>query len=341
MFRIDGTPIGRDHRPFVIAEAGVNFMGSVELAKSFIEAAAEAGADAIKFQTHIPGAEMVQSSMEELGFADLFERMKTYELTEEDHRELQAHCRTHDISFLSTPFSAEAVSLLDGVDVPAVKIGSGEFTNRHLVRTAADTGRPLILSTGMSPMEDVEETVQFVRDHAERFALLYCVSAYPTASEDFNLGVIERMRRSFDVPVGFSDHSTDIRASVVAMGYGADIIEKHFTLDRNLPGGDQDVSIEPDELSELVSYADLVYEAAGSDKPVLPEEQELKSWAFHSVVASKPIDEGAPLTESNVTTKRPGVGIPASDYYEVLGCTVERSIEADEIIRYDDLHVDR
>lgn len=338
MFDIDGTTIGPGHRPFIIAEAGVNFLGDLDLARVFIEEAAEAGADAIKFQTHLQAAEMARSAMEELGFGDLYDRMADFELTEEEHRELQSYCQQHDITFLSTPFSVEGVELLDAIDVPAIKIGSGEFTDALIVKTAAETGCPLILSTGMSTWPEIEAQVPFIASHADEFALLYCVSAYPTDPADFNLGLIDRMHRSFDVPVGFSDHSTGIKAAVSAIGHGAAIIEKHFTIDRRLPGGDQEVSIEPEALDELTAYADLAVEAAGQERNVLQAEQDIRRWAFHSIVATDSIDEGDELTESNTTTKRPGTGVPAIEYFETLGRRAARPIEPDSVIREEDLN---
>ena len=340
MFSIDGTSIGKEQRPYIIAEAGVNYLGNIDLAKVFIEEAADADADAIKFQTHIQSAEMSQSGMAEIGYGDLYDRMADFELTFNEHRELQEHCRRHGISFLSTPFSIEAVKLLDLIDVSAIKIGSGEFSNSHAIKTAADTGRPLIVSTGMSSWEDIEAQVPFIEDHADAFALLYCVSAYPTQPEEFNLGVIERMRESFGVPIGLSDHSTGIRAAVTAIGFGASLIEKHFTIDRRLPGGDQEVSIEPDELDELTDYADLSVTASGQDRTILEAERDIKQWAVHSVVTTERIEAGEPLTEENTTTKRPGTGIPAKEYYETMGCCVDRTIEPDTVVREEDLRAE-
>jgi N-acetylneuraminate synthase/N,N'-diacetyllegionaminate synthase len=337
MFSIDGTPVGRGHRPYIVAEAGVNYLGDIELAKAFIEEAADADADAIKFQTHIQSSEMSRSAMTEQGYGDLYDRMAEFELTIEQHRKLQEHCAQHGISFLSTPFSAEAVKLLDSIDIPAIKIGSGEFSNSHLIKTAADTRRPLVISTGMSSWDDIETQVPFIETHADEFALLYCVSAYPTQPEEFNLGVIDRMYESFGVPIGFSDHSKGIGAAVTAIGFGASLIEKHFTIDRRLPGGDQEVSIEPEKLDELTDYADLAVAASGRDRALLEAEQEIKQWAVHSVVTTERVEAGERLTESNTTTKRPGTGIPANEYYETMGRRVDRTIEPDTVVREDDL----
>jgi N-acetylneuraminate synthase/N,N'-diacetyllegionaminate synthase len=280
---------------------------------------------------------MSQSAMTELGYGDLYERMADFELTIDQYRELRDYCRQHEISFLSTPFSIESVDLLDSIDVPAIKIGSGEFSNSHLIRTAADTGLPLVISTGMSSWDDIETQIPFIDRHADTFALLYCVSAYPTQPEDLNLGVIKRIHESFDVPIGLSGHSTRIRAAVTAIGFGASLIEKHFTIDRRLPGGDQEVSIEPDELDELTDYADLAVTASGQDREILDAEQDIKEWAVHSAVTTERIESGEQLRKSNPTTKRPGTGVPTKNYYEILGCEVSKTIEADSVISHADI----
>lgn len=337
MIKLDTHTIAAGEKPLVIAEAGTNFGGDIDLAKSFTEEAAAAGADVIKFQTHLRDAEMAEDGMREIGFGDLYDRMIHQELSVAEHRELMAHCEAHDITFLSTPFSVEGVKRLDDLDIPAIKIGSGELTNYHLLRTAAETGRPLLVSTGMADMETVRDAVAFLDEHAAEYALLYCVSSYPTDPDDFNFDLLDQMRTEFDVPVGFSDHSTGVEAAKLAMGRGAKFVEKHFTLTRQLPWGDQEVSIEPDELAELSRFATLCCEADGSTKELLPVEADIKRWANHSVVAVTRLEPGTELTEANVTTKRPGTGIPASRFYDVLGSEVARPITPDSVLAEADL----
>lgn len=322
----DGVPA------YIIAEAGVNVRGDIQLSKAFVEQAANAGADAIKFQTHLAAEEMVQSEMRKLGFGDLYDRMGMFGFSREEHRELQNHCSNHGIEFLSTPFSVEGVELLDDIDVPAIKIGSGEFTNYHLLKRAADTGRPMLVSTGMSDWDTVHSTVAFLQDHADSFALLYCVSEYPTPPERFSLDILDRMRQEFDVPIGFSDHSTGVDVAKVAIARGADFVEKHFTIDRRLPGGDKDVSIEPEELADLTRFARLNHDTRGDSKQFSEEEASVKEWAGHSLVVSEPVAEGDELTEDNLTTKRPGTGIPARRYYEVLGYRAIVSLKPDTVL---------
>jgi N-acetylneuraminate synthase/N,N'-diacetyllegionaminate synthase len=337
IIKINGRAIGSGERPYIIAEAGINFLNNVDLGKAFIDAAAEAGADAIKFQTHVPDGEMVRSEMERIGRGDIYETVTQHELTESDHEELQAYARDRDITFFSTPYSVSAVRLLESLDVPAFKIGSGELTNEHLLREAADSGEPLLVSTGMAQREEVRETATLLNELAAPHALFYCVSAYPTPIEDIDLDTIDALRSEFGVPVGFSDHTLGTEASVVAMARGADIIEKHFTLDRTLPGPDQEVSIEPDELAELVGYSEVVDRTSGRATELTEDESEVQSWARHSVVAEHPVIKGETFTADDLTTKRPNTGLPARRFDEVVGATATRDIAANTLLTVEDI----
>lgn len=335
--KIDGRTIGPGERPYIIAEAGINFLNDVDLGKAFIDAAVDAGADAIKFQTHIPDAEMNRSEMERIGRGDVYEAVAQHEMSEADHEELQTYARERGITFLSTPYSVQAVRLLESLDVPAFKIGSGELTNEHLLHRAADGGKPLLVSTGMAHRDEVRETATLLEELGVPYALFYCVSAYPTPIEDINLDTVDALRSEFDVPIGFSDHSLGTEASVVAMARGADIIEKHFTLDRSLPGPDQAVSIEPDELAELVEYSKVVDQTSGGATTVTDEESEVQSWARHSVVTKEPVAEGKTFTTDDLTTKRPNTGISARRYPEVVGATASRDLDANTVLTDDDI----
>jgi len=337
MLTIENTTIGTGSAAYIIAEAGVNVRGDMELSKAFIDQAAEANADAIKFQTHLADSEMVHSEMERLGMGDLYQRMDEYAFTPEDHRELQRYCRDRDIHFLSTPFSVEGVSLLDEIDVPALKIGSGELTNYQILKRAADTGKPLLLSTGMSDWRTVRDAVAFLRQHDATFALLYCISEYPTPLSDFNLGVIDQMRGEFEVPIGFSDHSTGIEASQIAVARGADVVEKHFTIDRALPGGDQEVSIEPAELAALTEFIRACHATRGTEKRLSETEASIAEWAHHSIVTSERIEAGDRFTTENITTKRPGTGVPASEYYDVVGLRAATDLDANTVLKNEDI----
>lgn len=318
MIEIEGTMIGTGHRPYIIAEIGINARNDLTLAKRFIEVAADAGADAIKFQTHIADAEMVESEMRSIDAGEVYDTVADCEWSLDEHWELQSHADMHDVTFLSTPFSTEAVDLLDKIDVPAIKIGSGEMNNRELLERAGNTGKPLLVSTGMNTLDEIKATCEFLDDVASKYALFYCVSAYPTTAADFDFKTIEMLEEMADVPVGFSDHSTGVEAAKVAIGNGATLIEKHLTIDRRLPGPDQKVSIEPNELTDLCEFATLYHETSSKKEGLDDQENEIKQWAQHSIVTRKHIDEGDKLTVENITTKRPGTGLSAEQYFEIL-----------------------
>ena len=318
MIEIEGTIIGTGHRPYIIAEIGINARNDLTLAKRFIEVAADAGADAIKFQTHIADAEMVESEMRSIDAGEVYDTVADCEWSLDEHWELQSHADMHDVTFLSTPFSTEAVDLLDEIDVPAIKIGSGEMNNRELLERAGNTGKPLLVSTGMNTLDEIKATCEFLDDVASKYALFYCVSAYPTTAADFDFKTIEMLEEMADVPVGFSDHSTGVEAAKVAIGNGATLIEKHLTIDRRLPGPDQKVSIEPNELTDLCEFATLYHETSNKEEGVDDQENDIKQWAQHSIVTRKHIDEGDKLTVENITTKRPGTGLSAEQYFEIL-----------------------
>ena len=337
MIEIDGTKIGPDHRPYIIAEVGINARNDLTLAKRFIEVAADAGADAVKFQTHIADAEMVESVMRSIGAGEVYDTVADCEWSIQEHRELQSHADTHDVTFLSTPFSTEAVDLLDEIDVPAIKIGSGEMNNWQLLEHAASTGKPLLVSTGMNTLDEIEATSEFLDDVASEYALFYCVSAYPTTAADFDFKTIETLEEIADVPVGFSDHSTGVEAAKVAIGNSATLIEKHFTIDRRLPGPDQEVSIEPSELADLCEFATLFDETSTKKDGLADEEADIKQWAQHSIVTTEAIDQGEELTKDNTTTKRPGTGLSAQKYFEFIGQCVATTIPRDTVVSSTDI----
>ncbi|WP_247730617.1 N-acetylneuraminate synthase family protein [Halovivax limisalsi] len=337
MIEIGSSTIGAGAKPYLIAEVGINAWTDRRLAKRFIEVAAEAGADAVKFQTHIADAEMVESAMNEVGAGEVYETVRECEWSVEDHEELQSHASENGVAFLSTPFSVEAVEILEAIDVPAIKIGSGELSNRELLARAGETGKPLLVSTGMHTEEEIAEACAFIDDVAADFALFYCVSEYPTTAADFDFGTIDRLRELASVPIGFSDHSTGAEAAKVAIGNGAAMVEKHFTIDRRLPGPDQSVSVEPDTFEDLSSFARLYHETSGQKDGLQGEEAAVKSWAEHSIVASRDIEPGESFSKENLTTKRPGTGIPAREYFTVLDEKAAERIRAGELIADDQI----
>lgn len=335
---IAGRKIGRGCPCFIIAEAGINHNGNIELAKRLIAEAKEAGADAIKFQTHLPEKEMLKDNFSggHIG-SSLFDLLKKLELSREDHEKLRDYAREKGIIFMSTPFSREAADLLEEVGVPAYKIGSGEMTNHPLLRHIAKKNKPIILSTGMSTLGEIEEAVNFIRRINKHLAILHCTSTYPTKYEDINLGFIKKLEQAFGIPVGLSDHSEGIYTALAGVALGACIVEKHFTADRNLPGPDQKASINPAELRELVRGVRAIEKALGSEKKVIDEEVTIQGIARESVVTVADIPKGATVSKAMVWVKRPGTGIPAKDLDKVMGRKAKKGIKADTTLQWGDL----
>lgn len=336
--RIGDHAVGGDNPVFVIAEAGINHDGDMAKARDLVAAAAEAGATAVKFQTHLPEKEMLRGgeTADYVG-ESLFDLLKRVELTLEQHLELRSYAKSLDICFLSTPFSREAADMLEGVGVPAFKIGSGEMTNHPFIRHVAEKGLPMILSTGMSTFQEVEDSVAVVTEVNPDLVLMQCTSTYPSRYEDLNLHVLQTYRDRFGIPVGLSDHSEGIYTCVAAVALGASVLEKHFTLDRNWPGPDQKASIEPRELVELVRGAHAVKAALGDRKEVIDDEVAVQRMARESVVALVDMAPGAIISGDMVWVKRPGTGIPAREMEKVIGRRVRRAVAADSLLSWEDM----
>lgn len=338
MIEIDGERIGPGESPYIIAEVGINAQNDLRLAKRFIEVAAGAGADAVKFQTHLPDHEMQETEMRQIGAGEVYDTIKECVWSESDHRELQSHAAQFGTTFLSTPFSTEAVELLDRIDVPAIKIGSGELTNHHLISHAAKVSVPLLISTGMHTSRDIDRVAASLREEGVDFSFLYCVSSYPTTPTDYDFQSLDNLKSYTDDVVGFSDHSTGVEAAKIAIGRGANFVEKHFTIDRRLPGPDQAVSIEPEELENLASFADLYHETNTVKNELKNEELEIKKWARHSIVTTQKIEKNEQIRETMITTKRPSTGISAENYYDVLGQYAQVDIDKNTVLR--EVHLD-
>jgi N-acetylneuraminate synthase len=336
--QIGNCYIGKGHPPFIIAEAGINHNGDFEKALQLIDAASEAGADAIKFQTHMPEFEMLRDvkGADYIG-GSLYDLLEKTKLTEEEHIELKKYAEAKGIIFFSTPFSKEAADFLEEIGVLLFKIGSGELTNIPLLIHIAKKKKPMIISTGMSEISEIEETFRAVTKVNPNIALMQCTSTYPTAYKDVNLKIIPMLEEKFDVPVGLSDHSEGIYTALGGVALGAKIIEKHFTIDRAWPGPDQKSSIEPSDLRELVNGAHIIFEALGANKVVLEDEIQIQHMARESVVSLKYIRHGQVITEEMVWTKRPGTGIPAKMLWNVIGKRAKREILPNSLIQWDDL----
>lgn len=339
ILNIEGREVGPGRPCFIVAEGCDNHMGSLETAKEMARQAKLAGADAIKFQHHIVDEEMLREGvpMSSNFNIPLDQFLDLYALSLEQHAELRAYCAQIGIIYLCTPFSLKAAQELHELGVNAFKIGSGELTDLPTLKRIAAFQKPMILSTGMAEWEEIDLTVNTLRPINDQIALLNCTSAYPTKHEDVQLRVIDQLRTRYDVVVGHSDHTPDIHTSIAAATLGASILEKHFILDRRVPGPDQSVSIEPAELYELVTAVRRIEAALGSDKRVRGAERPIRAWAHRSVVTLRPIAAGTVLTEEHVWTKRPGTGIPARELDKVLGRKVKTDLPKDRLLTWDDL----
>jgi N-acetylneuraminate synthase len=275
----------------------------------------------------------------EISTEKLWDIIKRCELTEAEERQVQARCAEKGVIYLSTPFSREAADRLDAMGVPAFKIGSGECNNLPLLDHIARLGKPMILSTGMNDLDSIRRSVAVIRRHGAPLALMHCTSMYPTPYEKVRLGAVEQLRREFpDLPIGLSDHSLGIWTCLGAVGLGASLLEKHFTISRAWPGPDTGISIEPDELHDLIEGSRAVWAARGGEKTILPDEQPVIDFAYATVVTIRPIGAGERFTRDNIWVKRPGTGpIHADRFEEVLNRTATRAIPADVHVKPEDI----
>lgn len=324
----------------VIAEAGVNHNGDIRIAKQLIDEAQKCGADIVKFQTFIPRelaskhARMAEYQKENLGIEESqLAMLEKLALKWEEYEELAQYCKGVGIQFLSTPFDIDSVHFLDKLQ-DIWKIPSGEITNYPYLIEIAKTGKSVILSTGMSTLEEVDVAVDVLKQNGSgKIVLLHCTTSYPTLMQDVNLRAMLTMKEHCGLSVGYSDHTKGIEVPIAAVALGAEVIEKHFTLDRSLSGPDHKASLEPHELKSMIDGIRLIERALGSTEKK-PSEIELKnrSIARKSIVAKKKIKAGEKLDADNITTKRPGTGISPMKWNDVLGTKAIRDFEEDELI---------
>lgn len=338
---------------FIIAEAGVNHDGDERSALDLIDVAADCGADAVKFQTFSAeklvtrGAAKAEYQAQQTGPGDQFGMLKSLELSAEAHRSVEERCRLRGIEFMSTPFDEEAARFLIGLGMRRVKVPSGEITNEPFLAFLAATGLPLILSTGMADLEEIARAVAVV-DEARRSAgvastpgdltVLHCTSNYPAAHADLNLRALHTIADATRLPVGYSDHSLGLSASLAAVALGAQIIEKHFTLDRSRPGPDHAASLDPQGLADLVRGIREVEASLGSaEKAPRPSELPVRALVRRSVTLARALPAGAVLRAEDLVLLRPGTGIPPRRMPEVLGRALRRAMSAGTTIGWDDL----
>ncbi|MCI8834808.1 MAG: N-acetylneuraminate synthase [Ruminococcus sp.] len=323
----------------IIAEAGVNHNGDMSLAKKLIDEAKEAGADFVKFQTAVDCtsryAPKAEYQKRETGAEESQLQMALkLRLKLDQHYELYEYCKTKGIAYLSTAFDIDSVRFLDALNLPFWKVPSGEITNLPYLIEIGRTGKPVVLSTGMAEMEEIDAAMKILKKYGTKeITLLQCHTDYPTAMDHINLRVMHTLHSQFHVPVGLSDHSVGIEVPIAAVAMGAAVIEKHFTLDRTMVGPDHKASIEPKQLKEMVKAIRNIEIALGDGEKICSEKEKPNIIvARKSIVAKREIRAGEVLTEENITTKRPGNGISAMKWFEVLGTRAVRDFGEDELI---------
>ncbi len=330
-------------KTMIIAEAGVNHNGDIDLAKKLVDIAANSGADLVKFQTfnadRLVTHDAVKAEYQSLAMnssESQHDMLRKLELTESMHRELVAHCASRKIGFFSTGFDVESVNLLVELGQELFKIPSGEITNLPYLRHIGKLAKNVILSTGMSNMVEIESAINVLEEsgtHRSKITVLHCTTAYPAPMSDVNLRAMQSIQNTFNVAVGYSDHTLGIEIPIAAVALGATIIEKHFTTDKSLPGPDHKASLEPAELKAMIDGIRNIEKALGDGiKRLMPSELTNLPMARKSIVASLPIKTGDLLTERNLTAKRPGLGISPMEWHKLLGSKANRDYLADELI---------
>lgn len=340
--RIAGKGVGSTSACFVIAEAGVNHNGRLDLALELVDCAAESGADAVKFQT-FDASQLVTLSAPKCEYQaratgeneSQFEMLRRLELSRAAHSKVVARCEERGILFLSTPFDESSADFLEDLGVSAFKIPSGELTNLPLIEHIARKQRPLIVSTGMSSLSEVEAAVEAIeRTGNQQFVLLHCVSNYPASANEINLRAMQTMQTAFQTPVGYSDHTLGVEVGWAAVALGACVVEKHFTLDCNLPGPDHQASLDPAQLRHFVAGIRTIESALGSGRKVpTPGELGTAAVARRSLVAARDIRSGTRITSELIILRRPGTGLPPAMKEHLLDRTACEDIPAGTVLR--------
>jgi len=337
-FQIDNFLISENSNPFIIAEACDNHFGDINLAIKMVNAAKEAGADAIKFQHHLPDEEMLPIIPMSDNFEEpLYEFLKKNALKLDDHVKLKEYCDKVNILYLCTPFSYKAAEEINKL-VPVFKIGSGEMTDIPSLEKISKLGKGMIISTGMSTFEEIDRTYNFIISKKIPLVLMNCISESPPLYEDLNLLVIREMIRRYPKAlIGHSDHTSELYSSLAAVTLGAKILEIHVILDKKMKGPDQKVSIDFYELKKLVDGAKKINLSLGKEKKVHQKEKQIRQWAFRSLVSIKKIPKNKIIDQDEIWCKRPGIGIPSYLMNDVIGLRALREIENNQLIDWKDL----
>jgi sialic acid synthase SpsE len=334
--------------PYVIAEIGSNHNGDMDLARQLIDAAHACGCDAVKFQSWTPGSLIATEEFDrnqkyddspKKHFGSLREMTEKYYLREDQHYELHEYCRHIGIEFCSSHFSRHEADLLVDVGVRFFKLASMDITNERLLRYTAQLGKPVVLSTGMASLAEIEAAIRVVEAEGQReIVLLHCISIYPPRTEDIHLRNIPMLRDTFGYPVGLSDHSIGEVIPIASVALGSRMIEKHFTLDKAMPGWDHEISSDPAEMKRLVDGCRMTFTALGGSRRTVSAQEEAKKAKFRrSLVASRALTAGHVVAEDDLDAKRPGDGIPPNDIHRVVGRRLRRALAGDEKIDWSDL----
>ncbi len=342
----NGRKVGEGHPPYIIAEIGSNHNGDMQLAKELVDAAKEAGADAAKFQswsnkTLISKAEYARNTHYDdtkKHFGSLFEMVDKYQFTPEQHYEIAEHCQKRNIDFMSTPFANDEVDLLLELNVPAIKIASMDVNHLLLLKKAASSAKPIILSTGMANLAEIAQALNTLKDNgAKEISLLHCISIYPPDYPDIHLNNIIGLKESFGLTVGFSDHSFGTAIPLAAVALGASIIEKHFTLDKNLEGWDHDISADFEELKTICSESKNIFAALGNKtRKVSQAELDKRKRFRRCAVINKDLKAGHIIKQEDLDFKRPGTGIHPDQYQFIIGRTLKHDLEYDHELAWSD-----
>lgn len=336
--------------PYIIAEIGANHNGDIELAKKIIDSAKVCGADAVKFQSWTPKSLIAKEEYDrnqsyddgdggKKHFGSLKEMVEKYYLREDQHFELKAYCDEIGIDFCSSPFSNEEVDLLVKLDVPFLKIASMDINNLELLKQMARTQKPILLSTGMSTVSEIEQAVKTIeKEGNKQIVILHCISIYPPKYEDIHLNNIKMLQQTFEYPIGFSDHTIGTIIPLASVALGACVIEKHFTIDKDMPGWDHQISADPKELKEIVRESKNIQKSLGSFARIVSEDEESKKFKFRrSIVAGRNLKKGDSLKIEDIQVKRPGTGIAPDEIKYVVGRKINRDFSQDELINWKDL----
>jgi len=331
--------------PYIIAEIGANHNGDMELAKKMIDSAVACGCDAVKFQSWTPQSLIAKEEYDrnqsyddsaKKHFGSLKEMVEKYYLRDDQHAELKEYCEGKGVDFCSSPFSNKEVDMLVKLDVPFLKIASMDITNIPFLKYAAKTMKPLVVSTGMSTLAEIETAVKTIQAEGNnQLVLLHCISIYPPKDQDIHLRNITMLQQAFDLPIGFSDHSFGASIPLASVVLGACVIEKHFTLDKDLPGWDHEISANPEEMKTICQDSKKIAAALGNTFRIVSEEEEQKKGKFRrSIVSVRNLEKGHVIAEADLAYKRPGTGIPPNEYNYLVGRKLKEAVTEDFLFNW-------